>query len=117
MPLRLRCLLPGPFLGGFFSASSASSFSLFSSAFFRLSSQKSQRDSRWGVVGYDLRAGGNVRRGSQRCVGRGARGAVPGLGSPGLGVPYPYGTGCGCGCGCGCGLAVLVGRTGRRAGG
>lgn len=42
-------------------------------------SPKSQRDSRWGVVGYDLRAGCDVRRGSQRCVGRGARGAVPGM--------------------------------------
>lgn len=79
-----------------------------------LLSKKSQRDSWWGVVGYDLRAGGDVRRGSQRGVGRGARGAVPGLGWAGLGVPY--GTGCGCRCGCGCGLAVLVGRTGGRAG-
>lgn len=42
-------------------------------------SPKSQRDSQWGVVGYDLRAGCDVRRGSQRCVGRGARGAVPGM--------------------------------------
>lgn len=40
------------------------------------------------------------------------RGSRPGLGWAGR---VPYGTGCGCGCGCGCGLAVLVGRTGRRA--
>lgn len=78
-----RCLLPGPFLRNFPCARSASSFSspLLALAFFLPPSfysafPKSQRDSRWGVVGYDLRAGCDVRRGSQRCVGRGARGAV-----------------------------------------
>lgn len=61
---------PRPVPWGFLFASSASSFSFFSSpfpslllgSFFRLlpvcSPKKSQRDSRWGVVGYDLRAGG-----------------------------------------------------------
>lgn len=68
----------------FFSPSSFSfSPPLLFCSFFRLpfyfSFPKSQRDSQWGVVGYDLRAGCDLRRGSQRCVGRGARGAVPGM--------------------------------------
>lgn len=84
----LPSLRPAPFLMlliFFFFSSSSFSFSppLLFCSFFRLpfysAFPKSQRDSRWGVVGYDLRAGCDVRRGSQRCVGRGARGAVPGM--------------------------------------
>lgn len=71
---------------------------------------KSQRDSRWGVVGYDLRAGCDVRRGSQRCVGRGARGAVPGM-------DWAWSWACRTDTVSGCGWAVLVGQTDGRTDG
>lgn len=86
----------GPCLRNFPCARSASSFPspLLALAFvlppsFYSAFPKSQRDSRWGVVGYDLRAGCDVRRGSQRCVGRGAWGA-------GRGVPAWAGLGWAC---------------------
>lgn len=59
---------------------------------------------------YDLRAGCDVRRGSQRCVGRGARGAVPGM-------DWAWSWACRTDTVSGCGWAVLIGQTDGRTDG
>ncbi|KAH8748152.1 hypothetical protein F5883DRAFT_583114 [Diaporthe sp. PMI_573] len=93
-----RCLLPGPSRGDFssaFASASASLLPLLALSLFLPSSfpslvlsfclsvillgRKSQRDSLWGVVGYDLRAGCDARHGSQRYVGRGVAGRCAGV--------------------------------------
>lgn len=116
--ISFRCLFTRPVasefalcsLFFFFPPSCPCSYEVFLPPCFCSVFPKSQRDSRWGVVGYDLRAGCDVRRGSQRCVGRGARGAVPGM-------DWAWSWACRTDTGSGCGWAVLVGQTDGRTGG